>query len=261
MSIWTLVGIGINAAILMMVVVWYIAKRLNNAGYVDAAWSYGFTFVIAVFALAGSGDATRKLVLAAMVAVWSLRLGTHILLRLLKHHPTEDPRYAELREMFPKRPWFMFFGFFQLQAILIGILSIPFAISASNSAPALNPWEIAGVILFVAAFLGEIVADAQLAAFKRNSANAGKVCDAGLWRYSRHPNYFFEWLIWVAFFLYTLGSPHGWVGIISPLLMLLFLTKVTGIPPAEAQSLKSRGDVYRDYQRRTSAFVPWLPRT
>ncbi|PTY00418.1 hypothetical protein DB345_00720 [Spartobacteria bacterium LR76] len=261
MSIWTLVGIGINAAILMMVVVWYIAKRLNNAGYVDAAWSYGFTFVIAVFALAGSGDATRKLVLAAMVAVWSLRLGTHILLRLLKHHPAEDPRYAELREMFPKRPWFMFFGFFQLQAILIGILSIPFAISASNPAPALNPWEIAGVILFAVAFLGEIVADAQLAAFKRNSANAGKVCDAGLWRYSRHPNYFFEWLIWVAFFLYTLGSPHGWVGIISPLLMLVFLTKVTGIPPAEAQSLKSRGDAYRDYQRRTSAFVPWIPRT
>jgi steroid 5-alpha reductase family enzyme len=261
MSIWTLVGIGINAAILMMVVVWYIAKRLNNAGYVDAAWSYGFTFVIGVFALTGSGDTTRKLVLAAMVAVWSLRLGTHILLRLLKHHPAEDPRYAELREMFPKRPWFMFFGFFQLQAILIGILSIPFAISASNPAPALNPWEIAGVILFVVAFLGEIVADAQLAAFKRDPANAGKVCDAGLWRYSRHPNYFFEWLIWVAFFLYAIGSPHGWVGIISPLLMLLFLTKVTGIPPAEAQSLKSRGEAYRDYQRRTSAFVPWLPRT
>ncbi|GAT31635.1 steroid 5-alpha reductase family enzyme [Terrimicrobium sacchariphilum] len=261
MSIWTLVGIGINAAILMMVVVWYIAKRLNNAGYVDAAWSYGFTFVIGVFALTGSGDTTRKLVLAAMVAVWSLRLGTHILLRLLKHHPAEDPRYAELREMFPKRPWFMFFGFFQLQAILIGILSIPFAISASNPAPALKPWEIAGVILFVVAFLGEIMADAQLAAFKRDPANAGKVCDAGLWRYSRHPNYFFEWLIWVAFFLYALGSPHGWVGIISPLLMLLFLTKVTGIPPAEAQSLKSRGEAYRDYQRRTSAFVPWLPRT
>lgn len=261
MSIWTLVGIGINAAIVMMVVVWYIAKRLNNAGYVDAAWSYGFTFVIAVFALAGSGDATRKLVLAAMVALWSLRLGTHILIRLLKHHPAEDPRYAELREMFPKRPWFMFFGFFQLQAILIGILSIPFAISASNRAPSLNPWEIAGVILFIAAFLGEIVADAQLATFKRNSANAGKVCDAGLWRYSRHPNYFFEWLIWVAFFLYALGSPHGWVGVLSPLLMLVFLTKVTGIPPAEAQSLKSRGDAYRDYQRRTSAFVPWLPRT
>ncbi len=117
------------------------------------------------------------------------------------------------------------------------------------------------MILFIVAFLGEIVADAQLAAFKRNPACAGKVCNAGLWRYSRHPNYFFEWLIWVAFFLYALGSPHGWAGFISPLLMLIFLTKVTGIPPAEAQSLKSRGDAYREYQRRTSAFVPWLPRT
>jgi len=260
MNVWTLMGVGIDTAILFMVAVWWICRRLNNAGFVDAAWAYGFALVVWIFAAGGEGAPWRRDLLALLVTIWSLRLGTHLLFRVTRRHPEEDPRYRELREIFPKRPWFMFFGFFQLQAVLIGLLVVPFAIACSNPLPVASGWEIAGAALWVIAFLGEIVADAQLAAFRKKPENLGKVCQTGLWRYSRHPNYFFEWLLWMSYFLFAVGMPGGWITIYGPLLMLLFLTKVTGIPPAEAQALKSRGDAYRDYQRRTSAFVPWLPR-
>jgi steroid 5-alpha reductase family enzyme len=101
----------------------------------------------------------------------------------------------------------------------------------------------------------------QLSLFKAQPAAKGRVCDFGLWKYSRHPNYFFEWLVWIAYFVFALGSPWAWVGLVSPLLMLFFLTRMTGIPPAEARALASRGDAYRDYQRRTSAFIPWFPKS
>lgn len=260
MNAWTLTAIGLNGAILLMAIVWVIARKLNNAGYVDVAWSYGFAFVVWIFAACGPGDPTRKAIITTMVTIWSLRLGTHLLIRVNKHHPEEDSRYAALREAFPKRPWLMFFGFFELQAVLIGLLCAPFAVAAANQNPELSPWEIAGVLLWLAAISGEALADRQLRIFRAQPENKGKVCDAGLWRYSRHPNYFFEWVIWIAFFVFACGSPGGWMTVYCPLLMLYFLTCVTGIPPTEAGSLKSRGDAYRAYQRRTSAFIPWFPK-
>jgi steroid 5-alpha reductase family enzyme len=105
------------------------------------------------------------------------------------------------------------------------------------------------------------VADSQLQSFKSNPANRSATCRVGLWRYSRHPNYFFEWLIWVAFAVFAMGSPYGYVAAFAPLLMLFFLFRVTGIPATEAQALRSKGDDYRQYQRTTSAFVPWFPRS
>ena len=154
----------------------------------------------------------------------------------------EGHRYAALREQFPKRPWLMFFGFSQYQAALLGLLSAPFAIACSNAAPRMSGWEVGGLILWLAAIAGETVANLQLRRFRSNQANSGKVCDAGLWRYSRHPDCFFEWLIWVAYFIFAVGSPWGWVTVYCPLIMLYFLTKVTGVPPAEARSLKSLGE-------------------
>ena len=150
----------------------------------------------------------------------------------------------------------MFFGFSQYQAALIGLLSAPFAIGCSNATPGTSGWEVAGLILWFVAIVGQTVANFQSSRFRTNQKNSGKVCDAGLWRYSRHPDCFFEWLIWVAYFIFSLGSPWGWVTVYCPLLMLHFLTQVTGIPPAEARSLKSLGDEYRHYQRTTSAFFP-----
>lgn len=258
MNAWILGGLGTDVAVVMMFFVWMICKRLNNAGFVDAAWAYGFALVVWIFYALGPGLPMRKLLIAGMVTVWSIRLGTHLLIRVKKHHPVEDSRYAALRIKFPNRPWYMFFAFFQMQAVLIGILSAPFAVICMNKAPVLGAWEIVGVILWVVAFCGEALADHQLTSFASNPANKGKVCQVGLWWYSRHPNYFFEWLIWVAWFVFALGSPWGWVTIFSPLLMLHFLTKVTGIPPAEAHSLETRGEAYREYQRTTSAFIPWF---
>ena len=260
MNAWVLTGIGLNAAVLLMALTWVICRQINNAGYVDVAWSYGFAIVVWLFAALGAGDPLRKTLIVTMVTIWSLRLGTHLLIRVTRHHPQEDERYASLREQFPKRPWLMFFGFFQLQAVLIGLLCAPFAAACANGTPGLHAWEMAGAALWLVAICGEALADHQLNRFRSNPANKGRVCNTGLWRYSRHPNYFFEWVIWVAFFLFALGTPGGWITVYCPLLMLFFLTKVTGIPPAEAQSLKSRGDAYREYQRTTSVFFPLPPK-
>jgi steroid 5-alpha reductase family enzyme len=112
--------------------------------------------------------------------------------------------------------------------------------------------------LWLIGIAGESVADYQLKQFKADPANKGKTCDAGLWNYSRHPNYFFEWLIWVSYFVFALGSPFGWVSLIAPLLMIYFLLKVTGIPATEEQALKTKGEAYRRYQQTTSAFIPWF---
>jgi steroid 5-alpha reductase family enzyme len=150
------------------------------------------------------------------------------------------------------------FGFFQLQAVTNVILSLPFLLMAINSEEKISTAEYAGLVLVVIAVSGEALADYQLKQFKKDPANKGKVCDAGLWYYSRHPNYFFEWLVWIAFFIAALPSPHGWVSIICPLMMSYFLFKVTGIPMTEEQAVKSKGQAYIEYQRTTSMFVPWF---
>jgi len=260
MNAWVLAGLGLNAAVVLMALTWVICRGLNNAGFVDVAWSYSFAVVVGLFAALGAGAPLRKSLIVAMVVLWSLRLGTHLLIRVSRHHPREDERYASLREQFPQRPWLMFFGFFQFQALLVGLLAVPFAVACANPAPGLHGWEIAGVVLWILALGGEALADRQLNRFRNDPVNKGQVCQGGLWRYSRHPNYFCEWLIWIAYFLFALGSPGGWIALIAPLLMYFFLTQVTGIPPAEAQSLKSRGDAYRAYQRTTSRFIPWWPK-
>ncbi len=244
----------------LFALVYLLARRLDNYGVVDIAWSYALGAAALAYALLAPGWPVRRALLAALAAIWSVRLGTHLLRRVARLHPEEDARYDQLR-----RDWVYGFdlkmaGFFQLQALSVAALSAPFLLACLNPAPALRPLELAGTALWLLALTGEAVADAQLAAFKRDPAHRGQVCAAGLWRYSRHPNYFFEWLIWVAYALFACASPWGWAGIFSPACILWLLLAVTGIPMAEKQSLRSKGDAYRRYQRTTSAFVPWFPR-
>jgi steroid 5-alpha reductase family enzyme len=243
----------------LFALVYLLARSIDNYGIVDVAWSYAFAVLATLYALFGPGWLVRRALIAALVAVWSLRLGTHLLVRIAGKHPEEDGRYRQLRSDWGSGFKLKMAGFFQMQAVSVVLLGIPFLSACSNPEPTLAPLEWAGTALWLVAISGEALADAQLSAFKRDAGNAGRVCDAGLWRYSRHPNYFFEWLIWVSYFLFACASPWGWVGIISPACILYLLLRVTGIPATEEQSLRSRGDAYRRYQERTSPFVP-LPR-
>jgi len=240
--------------------VYLLARRIDNYGIVDIAWSYAFAALALHYAFFAPGWPVRKALITTMAVLWSLRLGTHLYHRVMGHHPVEDGRYVQLRQDWAGNFAPKMFGFFQLQAVSVVLLGVAFFIACLNPSPQLHPLEIAGAILWLLALTGESVADRQLAAFKRDPTNKGKVCNAGLWRYSRHPNYFFEWLIWVAYFAYALASPHGWAAVIGPASILYLLLRVTGIPLTEEQSLRSKGDAYRRYQQTTSAFVPWFPK-
>jgi steroid 5-alpha reductase family enzyme len=242
----------------MMLVVWGIALRISNLGIVDIAWSYAFLPIGAVFALETNGDPVRRCLVAGMAGIWSLRLGTHVGLRVMRAHPKEDVRYGKFRGEWGPKLKSTSFAFFQIQAISIAALSMIFLVPCMNPRTEITPLEWAGAAIWLVALAGESLADAQLKHFKANSANAGRICQSGLWNYSRHPNYFFEWLVWVGFFVFAWDSPGGCFTVLCPGLMLFFLLRVTGIPLTEEFSVKSKGDAYRDYQHTTSAFVPWF---
>jgi steroid 5-alpha reductase family enzyme len=251
---------ALAALCVLFAAVYALARWIDNFGIVDIAWSYSFAVLAFIYAVLGDGWLVRRAAIAAMVTVWSLRLGTHLLVRIVSKHPEEDGRYRQLRKEWGAAFKLKMAGFFQVQAASVVLLGIPFLAACSNPAAASSSVEWAALGLWLIAISGEALADAQLSMFKRDRENAGKVCDIGLWRYSRHPNYFFEWLIWVSYFLFACGSPWGWIGIISPACILYLLLRVTGIPATEEQSVRSKGDAYRRYQQRTSAFVPLPPR-
>jgi steroid 5-alpha reductase family enzyme len=247
-------------AIILFVIVWVIARRIDNYSIVDIAWSYALTPLVLWYAYAGTGDAVRKGVAVALGLFWSLRLGTYLLKRIARHHPHEDVRYEVLREKWKGKLGAAFFWFFQAQAVLILLLSIPLLLACMNSAPGLNLIEWIGIAVWLVGVGGEALSDAQMARFKADPANKGKVCRIGLWGWSRHPNYFFESVLWFGFWLFACGSPWGWVTVYAPLMILYFLLRVTGIPLTEECAVKSKGEAYRDYQRTTSAFIPLPPR-
>lgn len=260
MSAPLLIVLALAGLCLLFAGVYRIARRLDNYGVVDIAWSYAFAVLAVFYALAAPGWPPRRTLIGAMAGLWSLRLGTHLYRRVMGHHPVEDGRYVQLRKDWAGNFARKMFGFFQLQAASVVLLGVAFLLPALNPTPQFHPLEIAGAGLWLIALAGESLADAQLAAFKRDLANKGRVCDVGLWRFSRHPNYFFEWLVWVACFVFALASPWGWLAVIGPASILYLLLRVTGIPLTEAQAVRSKGDAYRRYQETTSAFVPWFPR-
>jgi steroid 5-alpha reductase family enzyme len=252
--------LGLLFAALLMAVVWGIAMRISNAGIVDIAWSAGFAPTAILFAVLANGSPLRRAVFASMVSIWSLRLGGYLYVRVMSHHPKEDRRYAELRRSWGTRTNRNMFAFFEMQALLLAVLSVPALLICMNPRPGLQLTEWLGMAIWVVALAGESSADRQLQRFRTNPATRGAVCDIGLWRYSRHPNYFFEWLIWVAYLMFALATPFGWLTVYCPALMLYFLLRVTGIPMTERLSLQSKGEAFAAYQRRTSAFVPWFPK-
>ena len=242
----------------MMAALWLVQRARRDAGVVDVGWTAGLGALALWYALAGGGDPLRRGLVAVMAGGWSLRLAWHLLADRIVGKP-EDGRYQKLRARWGGRAQARFFVFFQAQAVADVVLSLPF-LAAMRGDRALGAAGLAGVAVWVVAVLGEALADAQLARFRADPATRGRTCRIGLWRLSRHPNYFFEWLHWWAYVLLALGAPAWWLALVGPALMLAFLLKVTGIPATEAHALASRGDEYRDYQRSTSAFVPWFPK-
>ncbi len=255
--IFTLVGAGWILAAVVMVLLWVWHLRLRNAGVVDAGWTALVSGLAILYANIGDGAWSRRSAIAWMMGSWGARLTVYLLYDRVFGRP-EDGRYADLRRAHGDHANVWFFWFFQAQAAAAVFFSLPALLVAVNPEPRLSPLELTACGLWVVAFAGESTADRQLVRFKANLANRGHTCQAGLWRYSRHPNYFFEWILWMAYALVAVSSPWGWTAFACPAAMLYLLFKVTGIPATEAQALRSRGDEYRNYQRTTSVFVPWF---
>ena len=254
-----LVGVGTLVVGGLIFLLWLLHLPRRNASIMDVGWAAGLVLIALMDLLQGQGYRPRIVLLTAMGAIWGLRLALHLFFtRVLGAH--EEGRYIELRRQWGSNASLKFLLFFEAQAVLCGIVSLPFAIVANDATARLGWFEYTGAALWVVALLGEIVADAQLTAFKREPKHRGRVCQTGLWRCSRHPNYFFEWLVWVSFAVVAIPTPLGVLSLISPALMLFLLLRVSGIPPAEAQALRTRGEEYRVYQQTTSRFIPWFRR-
>jgi steroid 5-alpha reductase family enzyme len=252
-----LTGAAIVAA--MMFLLWIIHLLIRNAAVVDVGWAAGLGILAIYYALAGPGYPARKWAIASMAGFWGLRLAVYLLFARVIGHP-EEGRYVQLRKEWKNHLALRFLFFFEFQALLDAVLSIPFLIACLDTRAPLGRAEKIGAGIWLVSIAAEAIADLQLSAFKKSPANKGKTCRQGLWKYSRHPNYFFEWVMWVGFAVFALASPWGWVGFISPALVLYFLLGATGIPATEAQALRTRGSEYRSYQRTTSSFVPWFPK-
>ncbi len=245
-----------------MTALWLYGIRCRNFSYVDIGWSANFALLALVYGGLGGGATVRRALIASMFALWGLRLAWHLARRIAGE--PEEGRYAELRQRWGAAGEAALnarmYRFFMLQAVLDVFLSLPLLVACQNPAGAIRPLEWLGLAIWIVGLAGESLADQQLKRFKADPGNRGRVCEAGLWRYSRHPNYFFEWTIWVAYATFALASPPwGYAALLMPALMLHFLLNVTGVRATEAQALRSKGEAYREYQRRTSAFVP-LPR-
>jgi steroid 5-alpha reductase family enzyme len=254
-----LVVIGVGAAALMLVL-WIVQVAIKDAGVVDVGWAFGLGCAAIYAGVSGEGDPTRRVLIAAIGGAWGLRLAWHLLTDRVIGAKEEDGRYKDLRAKLGPRTNLFHFFFFQFQAALVVGLAIPFLFAASDTGPFPRITDIAGALLWFTGIIGESIADRQLKAFKELPDSRGKTCRVGLWQYSRHPNYFFEWLMWCSYALVASGADHGVWAALAPAFMLLLILKVTGIPPTEARALRTRGDDYREYQRTTSAFVPWFPK-
>ena len=253
----------VAAAILLSLVMagaWALQRATGNSGWVDVVWSFGLGGAGLVLALTPGGPTTRQVVVAVLIAAWSIRLGLHIAQR--SSRGPEDARYAALRQEWGAKFQFRLFIFLQIQAAAAALLGLSMMLAAHNPAPFGRPLDIAGIAVLLVAVAGEGVADEQLRRFRKNPANKGRVCDAGLWGWSRHPNYFFEWLGWIAYPLLAISSDWGagWLALSGPAFMYWLLVYVSGIPLLEQQMLKSRGDAFRRYQAKVSPFFPLPPK-
>jgi steroid 5-alpha reductase family enzyme len=265
MSVAALIAVVSVGLCLAMAVGWALQRTMANGGWADVVWTIATGAAGAAYALVPAGGwrpGPRAWLTAALIGAWSLRLGLH-LLRRTADATREDARYAEFRlkwgDTFQRR----MFVFLQIQALCSALLALAMLAAAHNPAPFPAWSDVAGLGLLLLAIAGEGVADAQLARYKA-AARPGGVCEVGLWGWSRHPNYFFEWLGWLAYAVIAIGPdgarPLGWTALIGPVFMFILLRFVSGVPPTEAAMAKSRGPAFAAYQARVSPFFLLPPR-
>ncbi len=244
---------------LLMFVLWLKQCRDSDASVVDVGWAAGIGILVIFYSFFSTAPFSRIVLVVCLASVWSFRLAWYLWKDRVKGKK-EDGRYQALRAYWGDKANFYHFFFFQAQGLLDSILSLSFLVLLMNQSPQLSIWELLGSLLWLVSISGEAIADQQLASFRAKKENKGKVCRRGLWKYSRHPNYFFEWLHWLSYVLMSICAPNGWVTLIPAALMYLFITRLTGIPYTEKQALKSRGEDYRRYQETTSILIPWFPK-
>jgi steroid 5-alpha reductase family enzyme len=249
----------------VMAAAWATVRGTANGGWIDVFWTFGTGITgaaVALWPVPGAHSDLRQLLVAGLVGIWSLRLGLYIAWRVTRH--PEDQRYVRLKNEWGAAFYRKLLPFMLVQAPVSVLLAASIRAAAARPDAALRPTDTLGLCILAVAIAGEALADRQLREFKRDPANKGKVADIGLWSWSRHPNYFFEWLGWLAYPIIAIdlagGYPAGWLSLLAPVLMYVVLTRLTGVPALEAHMLASRGEAYAAYQRRTSAFFPVPPK-
>jgi steroid 5-alpha reductase family enzyme len=246
----------------VMVAAWAFGLAVKNGGWTDVFWSFGTGLLLAGAAVVASGSDTsqaRRLLIAGFMLVWGLRLGLYLAPRVAGH--PEDPRYAAFRKSAKNYPLTMLWVNLP-QAPATALLALSVVAAARRPEPALDVRDALAALIYLVAIVGETVADAQMKRFRGDPANKGKVIDTGLWAWSRHPNYFFQWLGWMAYPIMALdpGRPVSLLTLVAPAVMYGLLRYVSGVPPLEEAMLKSRGEAFRDYQKRVSVFFPLPPK-
>jgi steroid 5-alpha reductase family enzyme len=254
-SIASLIGMSV-----IMGVLYAIGRQRQNMAVVDLGWTAGVALTTLLFSFLIDGWIVRELIVLALISIWSGRLFFHLLIFRILGEAEEDGRYQYLRQHWGADANRKYFWFFQGQGPLAVLFAVPPILALGNPTVGLTPFDFAGIAVWLVAINGEALADRQLERFRTDPTNRGKVCNVGLWNYSRHPNYFFEWLHWWAYVALCILQPLGWISLLGPVLMYLFLTRLTGIPYTEKRALVSRGEAYRTYQQTTSRFFPWFPR-
>lgn len=255
---------AILALMIAMAIAWAVYRRTKNAGWIDAIWTFGTGFAGAAAALVpiAATPTPRQWIVAALTSLWCLRLGLHITHR--NRTRPDDPRYAKMLADWGTDAHRKLFWLLQKQAWCGAVLIAAIFLAARRPGDSLLASDVIGALFALAALAGEAIADNQLRIFVSDPNNRARVCDIGLWRASRHPNYFFEWLAWLAYPIIAIdiggGYPWGWVTLAGPAMMYALLVYVSGIPPLEAHMMQSRGAAFESYRARTNAFFPWFRR-
>lgn len=259
MSFGPLVASAAALLLLFFLAGWLLALARRDVSTVDVQWGLAFVALAGLGAGLGGGSLPRRLLLLTLVALWGGRLAWHIHRR--NRGRGEDYRYAAMRERHGERfGWVSLFTVFLLQGALALFIGLPLLYAAASRQPAaLGVWDLAGVAVWGIGFAFEAVGDAQLARFRADPAQRGRVMDRGLWRYTRHPNYFGDATLWWGFFVIACATPGGWRTLASPLLMTFLLLRVSGVALLE-KGLAASKPGYALYVARTSAFFPWFPR-